>query len=223
MDTKTRYKQLIKENNQTMTYLSDSYQRIANNYIKKARGYGVKSIDTEVKIKVVLEELSSYDQKNIDANIAIPNMTNYIEQHIQELSKAPNISFKIKEIVAVGILIILIAGYYVINCQFNKKKPLAAPQDVVISVIGDNQHFYLEWTHNPLAQNGYKVTIRNKETNEVIKTISIAKRVIDEKRQECNLTDIIYNPDIIYVFEIKTQETQNYGESEIATYIYPND
>lgn len=223
MDTKTRYKQLIKENNQTMTYLSDSYQRIANNYIKKARGYGVKSIDTEVKIKVVLEELSSYDQKSIDANIAIPNMTNYIEQHIQELSKAPNISFKIKEIVAVGILIILIAGYYVINCQFNKKKPLAAPQDVVISVIGDNQHFYLEWTHNPLAQNGYKVTIRNKETNEVIKTISIAKRVIDEKRQECNLTDIIYNPDIIYVFEIKTQETQNYGESEIATYIYPND
>lgn len=223
MDTKTRYKQLIKENNQTMTYLSDSYQRIANNYIKKARGYGVKSIDTEVKIKVVLEELSSYDQKNIDANIAIPNMTNYIEQHIQELSKAPNISFKIKEIVAVGILIILIAGYYVINCQFNKKKPLAAPQDVVISVIGENQHFYLEWTHNPLAQNGYKVTIRNKETNEVIKTISIAKRVIDEKRQECNLTDIIYNPDIIYVFEIKTQETQNYGESEIATYIYPND
>lgn len=223
MDTKTRYKQLIKENNQTMTYLSDSYQRIANNYIKKARGYGVKSIDTEVKIKVVLEELSSYDQKNIDANIAIPNMTNYIEQHIQELSKAPNISFKIKEIVAVGILIILIAGYYVINCQFNKKKPLAAPQDVVISVIGDNQHFYLEWTHNPLAQNGYKVIIRNKETNEVIKTISIAKRVIDEKRQECNLTDIIYNPDIIYVFEIKTQETQNYGESEIATYIYPND
>lgn len=223
MDTKTRYKQLIKENNQTMTYLSDSYQRIANNYIKKARGYGVKSIDTEVKIKVVLEELSSYDQKNIDANIAIPNMTNYIEQHIQELSKAPNISFKIKEIVAVGIIIILIAGYYVINCQFNKKKPLAAPQDVVISVIGENQHFYLEWTHNPLAQNGYKVTIRNKETNEVIKTISIAKRVIDEKRQECNLTDIIYNPDIIYVFEIKTQETQNYGESEIATYIYPND
>lgn len=223
MDTKTRYKQLIKENNQTMTYLSDSYQRIANNYIKKARGYGVKSIDTEVKIKAVLEELSSYNQKNIDANIAIPNMTNYIEQHIQELSKAPNISFKIKEIVAVGILIILIAGYYVINCQFNKKKPLAAPQDVVISVIGDNQHFYLEWTHNPLAQNGYKVTIRNKETNEVIKTISIAKRVIDEKRQECNLTDIIYNPDIIYVFEIKTQETQNYGESEIATYIYPND
>lgn len=223
MDTKTRYKQLIKENNQTMTYLSDSYQRIANNYIKKARGYGVKSIDTEVKIKVVLEELSSYNQKNIDANIAIPNMTNYIEQHIQELSKAPNISFKIKEIVAVGILIILIAGYYVINCQFNKKKPLAAPQDVVISVIGDNQHFYLEWTHNPLAQNGYKVIIRNKETNEVIKTISIAKRVIDEKRQECNLTDIIYNPDIIYVFEIKTQETQNYGESEIATYIYPND
>lgn len=223
MDTKTRYKQLIKENNQTMTYLSYSYQRIANNYIKKARGYGVKSIDTEVKIKVVLEELSSYDQKNIDANIAIPNMTNYIEQHIQELSKAPNISFKIKEIVAVGILIILIVGYYVINCQFNKKKPLAAPQDVVISVIGDNQHFYLEWTHNPLAQNGYKVTIRNKETNELIKTISIAKRVIDEKRQECNLTDIIYNPDIIYVFEIKTQETQNYGESEIATYIYPND
>lgn len=221
MDTKTRYKQLIKENNQTMTYLSDSYQRIANNYMKKARGYGVKSIDTEVKIKSVLEELTSYNEKNIDANIAIPNMTDYIEQHIQELSKAPNISFKIKEIIAVGILIILIAGYYIINCQFNKKRPLAAPQDVVISVIGDNQHFYLEWTHNPLAQNGYRITIKNKETNEVIKTISIAKRVIDEKRQECNLTDILYNPEITYIFEIKAQETQNYGESEIASYTYP--
>ncbi|MCM1513747.1 MAG: hypothetical protein NC090_02055 [Anaeroplasma bactoclasticum] len=223
MDTKTRYKQLIKENNQMMSYLSDSYQRIANNYIKKARGYGVRSIDTEVKIKLVLEELTSYDEKNIDTNIAIPNMTDYIEQHIQELSKAPNLSFKIKEIIAVGILIILIAGYYVINCQFNKKRPLAAPQDVVITVIGDNQHFYLEWTHNPLAQNGYKVTIKNKETNEVIKTISIAKRVIDEKRQECNLTDIIYDSNITYVFEIKAQETQNYGESEIASYTYPNE
>ena len=221
MDTKTRYKQLIKENNQTMTYLSDSYQRIANNYMKKARGYGVKSIDTEVKIKAVLEELTSYNEKNIDAHIAIPNMTDYIEQHIQELSKAPNISFKIKEIIAVGILIILIVGYYVINCQFNKKRPLAAPQDVVISVIGDNQHFYLEWTHNPLAQNGYRIAIKNKETNEVIKTISIAKRVIDEKRQECNLTDILYNPEITYIFEIKAQETQNYGESEIASYTYP--
>lgn len=35
MNSKERYKELIKENNETIQYLSNSYQSIANTYIKK--------------------------------------------------------------------------------------------------------------------------------------------------------------------------------------------
>ena len=96
MDNKTRYKELIKENNLAISYLSESYQRIVLAYTKKARGFGVKSLDTEVKIKKVIEEVTSYDEKNIDVNIAIPNMTDFIEERIKLISKAPSMKFKIK-------------------------------------------------------------------------------------------------------------------------------
>ena len=60
---------IIKENNEAISYLSDSYQRIVLAYTKKARGFGVKSLDTEVKIKKVIDEVTRFDQKNIDVNV----------------------------------------------------------------------------------------------------------------------------------------------------------
>ena len=96
MDNKTRYKELIKENNEAISYLSDSYQRIVLAYTKKARGFGVKSLDTEVRIKKVIEEVTEFDQKNIDVNVAIPNMTDFIEERVKLISKAPSLKFKVK-------------------------------------------------------------------------------------------------------------------------------
>ena len=56
MTKKERYKELIKENNNVLNALSDDYRKVGYNYVKKARGYAVKSLDTEIRIKEVLEE-----------------------------------------------------------------------------------------------------------------------------------------------------------------------
>ena len=58
MTKKERYKELIKENNNVLNALSDDYRKVGYNYVKKARGYAVKSLDTEIRIKEVLEELN---------------------------------------------------------------------------------------------------------------------------------------------------------------------
>ena len=59
MTKKERYKELIKENNNVLNALSDDYRKVGYNYVKKARGYAVKSLDTEIRIKEVLEELTN--------------------------------------------------------------------------------------------------------------------------------------------------------------------
>ena len=59
MTKKERYKELIKENNNVLNALSDDYRKVGYNYVKKARGYAVKSLDTEIRIKKVLEELKN--------------------------------------------------------------------------------------------------------------------------------------------------------------------
>jgi len=162
MDPKKRYKQLIKENNDELNQLSDSFRRIAYNYTKKARGYGVKSLDTEVRIKEVLNELTSYDEKHLDANIVIPNMTEYIEAHIKLLSKAPHFSIKIKEIVAVTIFILCIVGYFVANAYLNRKLPLGVPSDAIIEITEPDNYFRISWAENPFAEEGYEIRIYKK-------------------------------------------------------------
>ena len=49
MTKKERYKELIKENNNVLNALSDDYRKVGYNYVKKARGYAVKSLDTEIR------------------------------------------------------------------------------------------------------------------------------------------------------------------------------
>ena len=161
MDNKTRYKELIKENNLAISYLSESYQRIVLAYTKKARGFGVKSLDTEVKIKKVIEEVTSYDEKNIDVNIAIPNMTDFIEERIKLISKAPSMKFKIKEIVAITLLIAGIVAYFIIDKACSKDIRLGEPINVVVTVNESTNCFYLTWQNNEMAKSGYNIYIYN--------------------------------------------------------------
>ena len=77
-----------------------------------------------MKIKKVLEELSNFDEKHIDVHLAIPNMSIYIESHVQYLSKAVANKYKVKEIIAVTIFLLILVGYFVANFYLNKKVPL---------------------------------------------------------------------------------------------------
>lgn len=225
MDQKTRYKQIIKENNEILNALGDSYRRIAYNYTKKARGYGVKNVDTEVKIKVVLEELTHYEEQRLEANTVIPNMTEYIEGHIKELSKAPNISIKIKEIFAVGILILCIAGYFALNAYFNRKRPLGVPTDTIVQVVevGDRNYFCLMWEENPLATEGYTIKVYKEDGSMEPYTKIINKNVdANTGKQMSEIKEISYDGTSIYIFEIMANSTDNYKESEIFTIKYPS-
>ncbi len=220
MDSKERYKQLIKENNETIGYLSDSYQNIANIYIKKARGYANKSLETEVKIKKVLEELTSFDEKNLNVNLAIPNISVYVEGNIAKLSKAVHSKYKVTEIIAVSIFILLIIGYFVANFWLNKKHPLPAPQNISVAVRQDrNNCFYLTWDPNDYATEGYYVMIY--ENDKLIKEVDVQKQVDTNIKKQYYQTDIVYDDTKQYKFAIKIQETNEYEESEVSIIFYP--
>lgn len=221
MNSKERYKELIKENNETIQYLSNSYQSIANTYIKKARGYAIKSLDTEVKIKKVLEELSSFDEKHIDVHLAIPNMSIYIENHVHKLSKAIHNKYKVKEIIAVTIFLLCIIGYFIANVWLNKKVPQPSPTNVNIAVMANqNNCFYLTWDHNEFATNGYYIIIY--EDDEKVKEVDVKKQVDTNTNKQYFKTDIVYKDGKRYKFENRTEATNEYKASDIITIYYPN-
>lgn len=219
MDNKQRYKELMKENDQILSYLSDSYQRIGSAYLKKARGYAVKSIDTELQIKKTLEELTSFDEKHIEQSIAIPNMTNYIEENVRKLSKAPTHRYKIKEIIAVTIFILVIAGYFVANCYLNKKKPIASPANVVVTVLPSDQRFQLFWDNDENATNGYHIVIYRDD--EEIFARDVKKNVDTVTSKQFYISDVIYEEGKQYRFEITVKETTYFKESAPTIINYP--
>lgn len=223
MDSKQRYKELIKENNQAISYLNDSYQNIANIFAKKARGYGIKGLDTEVKIKEVIKEISSYNDKGIETNIAIPNITLYIEDKMKSISKAPSNKDRIKEIIAVSIFLLVIAGYFVVNFMINKKLPLDPPADITASLMTNSstnqEYFYLEWKYNNLATEGYNLKVII--DGETVKDIVVEKNVDTTTNRQCVLLkDVIYDSNKTYVFEISTVKTDTYEESDVTIYTY---
>ncbi len=223
MDAKVRYKQLIKENNDVLNQLGDSYRRIAYNYTKKARGYGVRSLDTELKIKEVLEELTNYEQKKLDANIVIPNMTEYIENHIKELSKAPKKIIKVKELIAISVFILCIIAYFLINTYLNRKVPLGNPTNVNIQVVEKNNsnYFFLMWDENPLAKEGYTIKVYKELDSNNVFTKTISKNIDSTiGKQICELKEISYDNNSIYIFEIYTNATDDYKQSETIVIKY---
>lgn len=225
MDNKTRYKELIKENNLAISYLSESYQRIVLTYTKKARGFGVKSLDTEVKIKKVIEEVTSYDEKNIDVNIAIPNMTDFIEERIKLISKAPSMKFKIKEIVAITLLIAGIVAYFIIDKACSKDIRLGEPINVVVTVNKSTNCFYLTWQNNEMAKSGYNIYIY--KNDELIKETVVPWQVIDASDDYVGTqyyqSDVVYVEGNIYKFEIVAIKTSNFKDSDTTTIYYPKD
>lgn len=220
MTKKERYKELIKENNNNLNSLSDDYRKIGYNYVKKARGYAVKSLDTEVRIKEVLKELTTFDENKIEVSTSIPNMTDYIESNVAKLSKAPTTKAKIKEVIAVSLFIMGIASYFVINAIANKPKPLASPTNIVATITANNT-FELSWDNNSLAKEGYYIIIYIDEEKISEKFVPYSVDSITNK-QIAELKDLKYDESKMYRFDIYAKETDNFKSSDIVTYKYPN-
>ena len=220
MDSKQRYKELKKENDNAISYLSDSYQKIALIFTKKARNYGVKNLDTEVRIKNVVEELTNFDLKGIETTIAIPNISEYIESNIKKVSKAPSKSVSIKEIIAVTLFIGAIVAYFAFDMFLNKKTEFESPSNVNVYVLPKDNRFYITWDHNAYAENGYSVKVY--ENGVEIKNIDVAMMIDKETKLQYYYSDIKYNENSTYVFEIYVYETDEYKQSDIASITYPN-
>ena len=114
----SRYQQLRKENDQTLSYLGDSYNRVATIYVKKARGYASKTEDTEVKIRNVLDTLKTWDESRININVVIPNESEFIETHVKELSKKYKDPDMIKGAIWLTVIIACCIAWVVITNWF---------------------------------------------------------------------------------------------------------
>lgn len=222
MNTKERYKQLKKENDELLSYLSESYKKIGTAYLKKARGYAVKSLDTEVRIKEVLEELTSFDEKSLDANIVISNMTEYIESNINKLSKAPKSSITIKEVIAVSLFIAAILAYFAFDLFLNKKTEHFEPTNIEVSLARSKGEdvLFIKWDYNQFASDGYDIEIY--ENGNLIKPAFHVDMMIDsESKKQYYLSDVIYHEDSIYEIKIVVRETEDYNRSKVITFKWP--
>lgn len=209
-----RYQQLKKENNLTLSYLSDSYQQLANIYIKKARGYAIASEDTEIKIKIVLTELTKYDTEGIHISQSIPNQSEYIEKNIKLLSKKYHNPEQIKGIIWVAVLIIASIAWIAVGKYFARTVAYDAPKEFHIARTvekNDKLEITLKWREVANASayvvyyevDGNKSAERTVETTEYTFTLS--------KGQS-------------YTFYIYTKSNSVFAQSETSsiTYQYPN-
>lgn len=202
-----RYKELKQENDQTCTTLSDSYQRVALAYIKKARGYAVKNSDTEIKIKETLSILEDYDTRRVPYNIAIPDVTGFIEPQIKLLSKQVKDVDKVKSIIAVGIFILAIALWAGISIWSKKETLLETPINLQTTITEDGIKLF--WDAVEFADEGYITYYVDSNGRESAryKTMNLY--------YEYNI-----DTDKTYTFYVCAIKTDILGQSKAAVYDY---
>lgn len=134
-----RYQELKKENNELLNSLGDSYQRLANIYIKKARGYAVKNEDTEVKIRDTLYILKKYSDEGALCNVVIKNESEFIEERILLLSKQYKDPEMIKGAIILSILVLITIGWVAVSKYLSRKVYFEKPTALVISKVEDDK------------------------------------------------------------------------------------
>lgn len=139
-----RYLELKKENNELLNQLSDSYFRLAEIYIKKARGYGVKNEDTEVKIRDTLYILKKYSDEGAICNVVIKNESEFIEERVKLLSKQYRDPDMIKGTIILVILILLGIAWVVVGKYLSRKVYFEAPSGFEVSNVDENK-VTLKW------------------------------------------------------------------------------
>lgn len=155
MTDKERYRELKKENDEKVASLIDSYHFIAHTYVLKARGYAEASLDTEARIKDVLDELLDFCDKGILAPMAIPNTTEYINNKILLLAKKSNTGQKVKSIIWTTVFFVFIASFIIFGLWLRKGNYLDKPQNVSHSVT--TNEIIIEWDKVRSATLGYAI------------------------------------------------------------------
>lgn len=204
-----RYQELKKENNEILSHLTLSYQALANIYIKKARGYACKTVDTELKIQDVLKKLEDYSIRNVSINIVIPSETEFIESNISNLSKEVKDPNRYKTIIWLSIIIIAIIAWFVLSIWMKSETPNQSPQNLTIEVVESNK-IKVTWDENKWATEGYYIWY------------------VDSKNQKHGKYSIKENEFIItieqnksYTIYVQTIETEYFGESDPSEIKYP--
>ncbi len=209
-----RYQQLRKENDLLLSYLTDSYKQLAEIYIKKARGYAVREEDTEVKIKIVLTELTKYDESGIHITTAIPNQSEYIEKNIRLLSKRYKDPDRIKGIIWVCVIIIASILWIAAGKYFAKEVTYLAPKEFHIARVYENNNNMLEITlkwrevENANEYVIYYEVDGNKSAQRTVEGIEFTFTL--EKNQT-------------YIFYIYTKNNSVFGSSEVVSVTYNNE
>lgn len=134
-----RYQELKKENNELLSVLTDSYQRIADIYVKKARGYGVRSEDTEVKIRDTLFILKKYSDEGAICSVVIKNESDFIEERVKLLSKQYKDPELVKGAIIFAVLIVLTIGWVVVGQYLSRKVYFETPTALKVSNVENNK------------------------------------------------------------------------------------
>lgn len=200
MTDKERYQQLKKENDAKVATFIDAYHFIAHTYILKARGYAEASLDTEARIKDVLDELQDFCDKGMLAPMAIPNTTEYIEGKVKMLTKKSDKNKKVKTIIWNIAFFSFIASVVIFGLILRSKNVLAKPSNISHAIV--EKEIHISWDRVPDAENGYTIYY------------------IDERGVECEHTEVsqvsVEQDRVTHIYKLNP-------EKEYTFYIYAND
>lgn len=216
MTDKERYRQLKIENDQRVAGLVDSYHFIAHTYVLKARGYAKASLDTEARIKDVLDELYDFCDRGLLAPMAIPNTTEYIEGKIKILAKKSNRGEKVKGIIWTTVLFVFIGAVVVFGLILRTNNVLDKPSN--ISCKSDGNSIIIEWDKVDLASSGYSIYYIDANGKEY------SDRLVEQGGKEQERITYVFeglDPNQEYTFYICSNIVQ--AADKETTYYFPSD
>ena len=200
MTDKERYRQLKKENDEKVATFIDAYHFIAHTYLLKARGYAEATLDTEARIKDVLDELQDFCDKGMLAPMAIPNTTEYIEGKVKMLTKKSEKGKKVKTIIWNVAFFSFIASVVIFGLILRSKNVLTKPSNISHAIVENEIH--LSWDRVPDAESGYTIYYIDERGIES-EHIEVSQVSIEQER-------------VVYIYNLDTQK-------EYTFYIYAND
>lgn len=222
MDDKQRYRELKKENDDKLATLIDSYHFIGHNYVLKARGYAENSLDTEARIKDVLDELVDFCEKGMPAPMAIPNTTEYIEGKVSLLAKKKGSKEKAKNIVWTILLISFFASFIIIGLYFRQGNYLEKPSNISHTINGEE--ITLTWDRVSAASYGYSVYYIENGVESTHMMVEQTQDLETNPIYKCKIDPLKEYKFYIYCNDVTQGENENfvviYYGSEHTEYIY---
>lgn len=205
-----RYQELKNENNEILSHLGPTYQNIANIYIKKARGYATKTIDTELKIQDVLKKLEDYDFRNVSISSVIPSDTVFIEDNVSKLSKELKDPNRYKTIIWLVVIALVIIAWFVLSIWMKSDTSNLSPTNVTYELISPTK-IKIKWDENKLATEGYYVWY-------------VDSNNVKKGKYETINTEFIFTIEEgkSYTFYVQTIKTEYLAESDPSMLKYPS-